>query len=277
MRGSLREAHLDSVLRERAEGKVVTRPRLATSSGRSLNVSLLAPAAPGLRNRRTIDSVFLFFAAVVLGLSAGIASASPRQEHDLDDALRTVFGWAGGFWDAAFVCTLLFALAVVVDVLVRRRWDLARDLLVAGLLMVGTAVVLGGAVDDNWLPIKVHLLAQWGYPELRLALATGVLVVVGPALVRPARVLAFWLVPLAGLGAIMLGAAPLSSALGALALGLATGSVVRIVFGTAAGVPPVDEVQGALESLGVEVSHLAPLEHQHVGAAEYRADDEEGP
>src|SRR5215471_2969052 len=265
MRGSLREAHLDSVLRERAEGKVVTRPRLAASSRHSLNVGLLAPTAPGLRNRRTIDSVFLLFAAVVLGLSAGIASAAPRQEHNVDDALRTVFGWAGGFWDAVFVCALLFALAVVVDVLLRRRWDLARDLLVAGLLMVGTAVVLGGAVADNWLPIKVHILAQWGYPELRLALATGVLVVVGPALVRPARVLAFWLVPLAALGAIVLQAAPMSSALGALALGLAAGSVVRLVFGTAAGVPPVTEVRGALESLGVQVGHLVPVAHQHVG------------
>ena len=255
----------------------MSRPRQEAPCGHSWKGSLLAPTAPGLRNRRSIDAVFLLLAAVVLGLSAVIASAAPRQERDIDDALRTVFGWAGGFWDAVFVSALVLALGVVVDVLLRRRWNLARDLLVAGLLMVGAAVVLGGAVADNWMPIKVHLLAEWGYPELRLAMATGVLVVVGPALVRPARVLAFWLVPLAGLGAIMLGAAPLSSALGALALGLATGSVVRIVFGTAAGVPPVDEVQGALESLGVEVSHLAPLEHQHVGAAEYRADDEEGP
>jgi uncharacterized membrane protein YbhN (UPF0104 family)/tRNA A-37 threonylcarbamoyl transferase component Bud32 len=230
-----------------------------------------------LRNRRTIDSVFLLLAAVVLGLSAAIASAAPRQERDVDDALRTVFGWAGGFWDAAFVCALLLALTVVVDVLVRRRWDLARDLLVAGVLMVGTAVVLGGAVDDNWLPIRVHILAGWGYPELRLALATGVLVVVGPALVRPARVLAFWLMPLAALGAIVLQAAPMASTLGALALGLAAGSVVRIAFGSAAAVPPVSEVRGALESLGVQVGHLAPVVRQHVGAAEYRADDDEGP
>src|SRR5215470_12710389 len=270
MRGSPYEANVDSALPGCSEAKVVTRPRVAASSARSLNVSLLAPTAPGLRNRRTIDSVFLLLAAVVLGLSAGIASAAPRQEHNVDGALRTVFGWAGGFWDAVFVCALLFALAVVVDVLLRRRWDLARDLLVAGLLVVGAAVVLGGVVADDWLPIKVHLLAQWGYPELRLALATGVLVAVGPALVRPARVLAFWLVPLAALGAIVLRAAPMASALGALALGLAAGSVVRLVFGSAAGVPPLEEVRGALESLGIQVSNLAPAARQHVGAAEYR-------
>ena len=276
MRGSLYEANVDSVLPPSA-GPTVSRPTQAASSRHSWHFTLLAPSAPGLRNRRTIDSVFLLLAAIVLGLSATIASAAPRQDHDVGDALRTVFGWAGGFWDTAFVCALVLALAVVVDVLLRPRWDLARDLLVASLLMVGAAVVLGGAVADNWLPFKVHLLAQWGYPELRLALATGALVVVGPALVRPARVLAFWLVPLAALGAIVVEAAPPASALGALALGLATGSVVRLAFGTAAGVPPIAEVRAALESLGIQVSHLTPTTRQRVGAAEYRADDEEGP
>src|SRR5499427_1893160 len=159
MRGSPYEANVEGgvVLPQSAEVRTVTRPADAASSRQSQNVTLLAATAPGVRNRRTIDSVFLLVAAVVLGLSAAIAAAAPRQERDVDDALRTVFGWAGGFWDAAFVCALLLALTVVVDVLLRRRWDLARDLLVAGLLMVGAAVLLGGAVADNWLPVKIHL------------------------------------------------------------------------------------------------------------------------
>src|SRR5262249_26953261 len=161
MRGSPCEANVEGVLPQSAEVRTVTRPRRVASSGHSRYVTLLAATAPGLRNRRTIDSVFLLLAAVVLGLSAAIASATPRQEHHVDDRLSWVVGWAGGFWDAAFVCALLLALSVVVDVLLRRRWDLARDLLVAGLVMVGAAAVLGGAVADNWLPIKVHILAQW--------------------------------------------------------------------------------------------------------------------
>jgi glycosyltransferase 2 family protein len=254
----------------------VSRQEHPASSEHFWNVTFLTRTAPGQRNRRTIDSVFLLFAAVVLGLSAVIAAATPRQEREVGDALRTIFGWAGGVWDAAFICVLALALALTVDILLRRRWDLARDLLVACLLVVGAGAVLGGAVASDWLPIKVHILAQWGYPELRLAIATGVLVVVGPALIRPARVLAFWLVPLAAFGAIVVHAALLASALGAFALGLAAGSIVRLVFGTAAGVPPVAEVRSALDSLGVHVSHLVPVARQHVGAAEYRATDDGG-
>jgi hypothetical protein len=61
---------------------------------RSCGVSLLTAIKPGRRNRRTIDSVFLFGAAVVLGLTAVIASSAPRQDGDVEDALRTLLGWA---------------------------------------------------------------------------------------------------------------------------------------------------------------------------------------
>src|SRR5215471_12449440 len=98
MRGSPYEANVEGgVLPQGVEVRTVTRPRRVASSGHFRNVTLLAATAPGPRNRRTIDSVFLLFAALVLGLSAAIASAAPRQEHDVDNALRTVFGWAGGF------------------------------------------------------------------------------------------------------------------------------------------------------------------------------------
>ena len=70
----------------------------------------------------------------------------------------------------------VFALVIVLDVLWSRRWSLARDLLVAGLLVVGAAVVLSRIVELDWVPIESHLLSRWGYPELRLAAATAILV-----------------------------------------------------------------------------------------------------
>ena len=83
---------------------------------------------------------------------------------------------------------------IVADVLLRRRrWALARDLLGAALVLVGVSMLLGGTVASEWIPIEPHLLSDWGYPELRLGIATAVLVVVGPELVRPVRLLAIWL------------------------------------------------------------------------------------
>jgi len=212
----------------------------------------------------------------VIGLSAVIASAAPGQDREVEQALMTVLGWAGALWRTAFFGVLGLAVVLVVDVVLRRRWDLLRDLLVA-LLGVGLAVVfLGQAVESDWLPIKTHLLARWGYPEPRLAAATAVIVVVAPELVRTARVVATWLVPLASLGAVVLGAARPSGGLAGLALGLGAGAIARIAFGTAAGVPPTAQVREAMTALSIDVSDLRPSVQQHVGAALYVGHDPTG-
>jgi uncharacterized membrane protein YbhN (UPF0104 family)/tRNA A-37 threonylcarbamoyl transferase component Bud32 len=239
------------------------------SADRSWNVELLTETEPGRRNRRTIDSVLLFLAAIVIALSAVIASSAPGNDIAVAEALETLLGWAGALWRTSFFGLIGLALLVVLAVVIRRRWDLARDLVAAALVVFAVTVLLGRVVESDWLPIKVHLLARWGYPELRLAAATAVLVVVGPELVRSIRVLAAWLVPFAVLGAIVLGAARPSGALGALSLGLGAAALVRLAFGTAAGVPPTESIRGALASLGVEVGELRPAAQQHVGSAEY--------
>jgi uncharacterized membrane protein YbhN (UPF0104 family)/tRNA A-37 threonylcarbamoyl transferase component Bud32 len=255
---------------------VVRRDETAAPSGSSWHVALLAETEPGRRNRRTIDSVFLLLAAIVIGLSAVIASSAPGQDQDVGQALTTVFGWADPLWRTAFFGMLGLAVVVVVDVLLRRRSDLVRDLVVAELAVVGATVVLGRVVESDWLPLKAHLLARWGYPELRLAGATAVIIVVAPELVRSIRVLATWLVPLASLAAVVLGAARPSGALAGLALGLGAGAIPRLAFGTAAGVPPTAQVRDAMASLGIELRDLRPSAQQHVGAAEYVGHDAEG-
>jgi uncharacterized membrane protein YbhN (UPF0104 family)/tRNA A-37 threonylcarbamoyl transferase component Bud32 len=245
-------------------------------AGRSWGVRLLTETEPGRRNRRTIDSVLLAVGAVAVGLTAVIARSAATQDQQVGQALTTVLGWAGGFWRTVFVAVLVLALAVVVDVFVRRRWDLVRDLLAAGMVLLGAAPLLGGAAASDWWPVETHVLSQWGYPELRLAGATAVLLVVGPELVRPVRLLAVWLVPLAALGAVVFSAALPSAALGALALGLGAAALVRLAFGTAAGVPPTALVRAALVELGVEVGDLRPALQQRIGAAEYVGSDAAG-
>jgi uncharacterized membrane protein YbhN (UPF0104 family)/tRNA A-37 threonylcarbamoyl transferase component Bud32 len=253
-----------------------TRDEHAAPGDRSWDPALLTAAEAGRRNRRTVDAVFLLLAAIVIAFTAVIASSTPGVDRDVAEALTTLFGWANALWRAAFVALLFLALAVVAEVLLRRRWGLARDLLVALLPLAGVGLSLGGVVESNWLPVKGHLLSQWGYPELRLATATAVLVVTGPELVRWVRLLGVWLAPFAALGLIVLGAALPSAALAGLALGLGVGAIIRLVFGSAAGVPPTEKIRAALAGLGVEVRDLAPSEHQRIGAAEYVGNDDAG-
>jgi uncharacterized membrane protein YbhN (UPF0104 family)/tRNA A-37 threonylcarbamoyl transferase component Bud32 len=243
---------------------------------RSWNLDLLAASEPGRRNRRTVDSLVFVWAAVVVGLSAAIASSATNDDAAVAQALTTLLGWAAAVWRLAFLGLVGLAAVLVVAVVFRRRWALARDLLVTVLGVMVSASVLGRAVESDWFPVGSHALSRWGYPELRLATAVAVLVVIGPELVRPVRLLALWLAPVAALGAVALGAALPSEALGALAVGLGVGSLVRLAFGTAAGVPTVAVVRHALASLGVETSDLHPSPKQRIGSAEYAGHDVHG-
>jgi uncharacterized membrane protein YbhN (UPF0104 family)/tRNA A-37 threonylcarbamoyl transferase component Bud32 len=246
------------------------------STSRSRNVALLLPAEPRRRNRRTIDGVLVGTTAALTGLAAIVARSAPPIDREIGHAVATVLGWAPGLWQAILLGTLAFALAIVADALLRRRWVLARDLLVALLLVNAAGSVFGRVVDSDWLQVEAHPLSHWGFPELRLACIVAVIAVARAELVRPARVLAVWLVGLASVGTLALEIALPSEALGGLALGLAVGSLVRLAFGSPLGVPPVERVHAALRSLGVDVRDLRVSERQLRGAAEFFAHDQEG-
>jgi uncharacterized membrane protein YbhN (UPF0104 family)/tRNA A-37 threonylcarbamoyl transferase component Bud32 len=215
------------------------------------------------------DGVLLAFGSFVVGLGAVLAESASGEDEDVEQAFVTVLGWAPTLWRTALLSAFVLASAIVADVLFRQRWALLRDLAGAVVVVVGLASFLGRLVDADWFPIEAHPWSRWGFPDLRLAFVTAVLVVAGPELIRPARTLAVWLVPLAAVGTVALEAATPSRALAGLALGLAAGSLVRLAFGSAAGVPPLDRVRTALAMLGVEVSELRIAERQRIGAAEF--------
>jgi glycosyltransferase 2 family protein len=247
-----------------------------SATSRSWNLELLSASEPGRRNRRTIDAVLLAVGALVLALAAVIADGAPTQDEAVGQALIAVLGWAGPVWEIALVSVVVLALAIVIEVLYRRRWDMARDLGAALLIVAGLASVLGRVVNSDWLPIEADLFSRWGFPELRIAAVVAVLTVAGPELVRPVRKLAAWLIPVAALGTVALDAALPSAALGGLALGLGASALVRLAFGSAAGVPPLGRVSAAISDLHVDVSDLRVAERQRVGAAEFVGRDADG-
>jgi uncharacterized membrane protein YbhN (UPF0104 family)/tRNA A-37 threonylcarbamoyl transferase component Bud32 len=257
-----------------ASSATAAAPRRASSEAIS---GLLVPAEAGRRNRRTVDGVLLAVAAVVLGLAAAIASAAHAQDASVAEGLVALLGWADPAFRVAWVAMLGLAALVLLDILVRRRWLLLRDEIVALVVVTGLGVVLGGLVISDWLPIEPHLLSGWGFPELRIAWVTAVLVVAGPELVRPVRVVAACIVPLAALGAAVLGAATPSAALAGIAFGFCGAALVRLLFGTAAGFPPATRVTDELAGLGVTATDLRPSDRQRVGSAQYVGADGGGP
>jgi uncharacterized membrane protein YbhN (UPF0104 family)/tRNA A-37 threonylcarbamoyl transferase component Bud32 len=237
---------------------------------------LLTAAHARARNRRATDAVLLACAVLVGVLASVVAASVPDTDAAIGDALGTLLGWAGPLWRSAVFAALLLAVVIASDVIWRRRRKLARDLVVALLLVAAVGTALGGAVGSDWSPVDAGLWSRWGFPELRVAWTAAVIAVAAPEIVRPVRVLGAWLIALAAVGVLALDAALPSAAVGGLALGLATAALVRLAFGTAAGVPPVQRVRDALAALGVDVRDLRIAAHQRIGAAEYVGQDAAG-
>ena len=185
-------------------------------------------------------------------------------------ALSELLDWASAFWRVVFSATLITAAVVVVDVVWHRRWALARDL-VAVVLVVGVlGSVLSRVVDSDWVAVETGVFSNWGFPELRVAVVVAVFTVAPvPSSSHRHGSWSPACSALAGLGAVVIGAALPSSALGSIALGLTAGILVRVAFGSSEGVPTADAVRRALVELGVGVRELRIAARQRIGSTEY--------
>ena len=256
--------------------RLTTQPPASSSTPRSWDLALLTRAEAGRRNRRAVDATFLVLASVATGLAAVASRLAHDVDSDVAAALASLLGWAPNFWRTTFVLALAYAALIVAVVLFRHRWLLARDVFLAGLLVVLIGLLLGRIVDRDWTQAEAHVFSNWGFPELRLASAIAILAVAAPELVRPARLLGFWLAGAAALGAVVIGTGLPSQVLGAVALGLAASALVRLAFGSAAGIPPIERVRAALTHLGVATDDLRISSRQRIGAADYVGRSAEG-
>src|ERR1700758_5255777 len=103
--------------RRLADGGSVTGVRHGEAPGpndRSWSIAILTVSEPGRRNRRTVDSIVLVWAAIVIGLSAAIGSSAQGRDADVADALVTLLGWAGAIWRLAFLGVMALVLVIVI-------------------------------------------------------------------------------------------------------------------------------------------------------------------
>jgi uncharacterized membrane protein YbhN (UPF0104 family)/tRNA A-37 threonylcarbamoyl transferase component Bud32 len=245
-----------------------TRPRL-----RGHAPQVLSEYEAGRRNRRAVDAVLLGVMALLSGVAATVAHSAQDEDEAVGQALVTLFGWAASLCRAAVLCALGLSAVILLVIAVRRRWALLRDVALALVVLAGTGSVVGRIIGPDWLAVDNDLWSRWGFPEYRLAAAIAIVAVVGSELVKPVRNLLSWLVVAAGAGQLALGSALPSDVMGAVALGLGAGALVRLVFGSAAGVPPSAEVRESLREVGVELTDLRPLARQEIGSAAYAGHD----
>ena len=227
------------------------------------------PASEQPYRRRTSDWFRLVLGVVFVALTIAHENNPGDFEENLFTLLNGLPNDLRTFFRALYGLGALWALGlVVVAALVARRWRLARDLVIAGVLTWFVGRLLGAlvVVDAN-LEQSLDVVTRLGdatpsFPVVRLAVIVAVVVTAGPYLARPMRRLGQLLVLLIALASLYLGTGDPNAMFAAVVLGWAIGAAVHLVFGSPGGRPTRAQVSAALSELGVEASHvdLAPMQ-----------------
>ncbi|WP_036507694.1 lysylphosphatidylglycerol synthase domain-containing protein [Nocardioides sp. URHA0020] len=238
-------------------------------------------AGTGARSRRPID-----VALAVMGLVTVLACARAAAHRGvLDSAVSGVSDylprWATTLFDAAYAIGAVYAVGVVIAVVLTapRRGRLPFAVLLAVGAAVGGAVIasyFAGAGLPEIDPGRVQSGSAHGFPTLRVAVVTAVLLVLRPFVVSSVRRFHVGVVTVQCVAAWAIGIAGPTDVLGALAIGIAAAGVTLVVVGSPAGHPDVAQVADSLARMGVRVHGLRLADRQPWGARILYADSEQG-
>jgi uncharacterized membrane protein YbhN (UPF0104 family) len=231
------------------------------------------------RARRATDAISAAASAAGLVLLGWVTSPPSGFETALSGLFAAVPDFFGGLWRLLVGLPVVMAVLSVVVAAARRRIALARDLVLAAVLGLLTAIVAARLVDGSWPDVLDALQADSSpplYPAARLAVAGAVVMTASPHLTRPVRRLGRWLLAGAALGLVLLDATSPVGALAGLLVASLASAFVHLAFGSSGGRPGLDHVAAALEQLGVRSTALRAADRQAAGVFLVRAEREDG-
>ena len=242
------------------------------------------PSSEEPYRRRTSDWVRVGVAAAVLTLLASHVGVAGEAQRALFHFFNSLPGGLKSLFRAIYTVGAIWAVGVVVvAAVVARRWRLARDLLISGILawvvarLIGVFVVQGKSFGDGLDIVTRVGHSTPSFPHVRVAVVVAILSAASPYLTRPIRrigqVLALGLM----VAAVYLGTAYPNDLLAGLFLGWGLAAVVHLAFGSPGGRPTTVQVGESMAELGVPATeiHLAP--RQPEGATLFLAEDAVGP
>jgi len=225
--------------------------------------------------RRPADLVWLVVASALVVVSARANQEPSSFLDNLSKAFSSLPSGVNSLLAATFVVASLYALALLLAALLRRRLGLFRDLVLATAVAVLVAALLGRLVTGDW-PEFGSIGSILGepdpsYPVVRLSALSAVLLTAAPHLSRPYRRFGYLLVLVCSFAALALELGDGAGVIAALGLGWGAAALVHLVFGSPAGAPPTIRVERALRQLGVDAVELERLPERTRGVALHRA------
>jgi uncharacterized membrane protein YbhN (UPF0104 family)/tRNA A-37 threonylcarbamoyl transferase component Bud32 len=245
--------------------------------------STFGPASEEPYRRRTSDWLRIAAGIALLFLAARHAGSITATEQAIIDFFNSLPGWLLPLFRSLYRLGALWAVGLVVAAaVVGRRWRLARDLLVAGVLawafgrLLGQLVIEGGSLAHG-LRILTRLGASPSFPSVRLAVLVAVLRAATPYLTRPSRRVGRLVIIGCGVAPLYLGLAYPNDVFAGLVLGWTIAATVHLVFKSPGGRPTSEQVRRSLAELAIDARDVSLTPHQPTGYTLMTASDDEGP
>ena len=250
---------------------------------RRFRASTFGPASEEPYRRRTSDWIRVVVAAVLLVVAARHAGGITDTEQAIFDFFNSLPAWLLPVFRTVYRLGALWAVGLVVSAsLVGRRWRLARDLLIAGVLAWGVGRVLGALVVEHAglgssLKAVTGAAASPAFPVVRLAVLVAVVRAALPYVTRPTRRVGQFLVVGCALAPMYLGTAYPNDVFAGLVLGWAIAAFVHLVFGSPGGRPTSEQVRRSLLELGIVADDVRLAHRQPTAFTLMTAVDADGP
>jgi len=164
----------------------------------------------------------------------------------------------GSIWTVIGVALLL---------LIFRQTRMAFQAAIAGAAAWGIAIALNDILGTHPLkgvPINVRVGDGPVFPSAAVAVALALAMALSPYVARPLRRLTAAIVVMVVLAAMYLGTAFPSDVLGGIFLAVVVVAALRVVYGSPAGRPTLEEARAAITDLGYEVDELHDASEQNV-------------
>jgi uncharacterized protein (TIRG00374 family) len=219
------------------------------------------------RVRRTSDAFAAGLGLLLTIWAVAALDSTSAWEHSITDLVLSSPGWVTSLFGIGYAFSLIYLMALVAALIAggEERRRALRDVIIVAVGAAALVSLLSLIIYDAW----PYVLPEIGldnpaprFPVLRVAVVTGVLLVVGAHATKPLRRFGWFVISLAVIASVGLNYGTPTQTIGSFGVGLLSAGVLLIIAGSPRGYPDADVVIATLTSLGTPVQslELAPVQ-----------------
>ena len=218
---------------------------------------------------------------ILVTWAVAASDSVPEWTLSLAELVAASPQWVDVLLAMGYLTSLIYVIVVIIGLVLRRR-DRSGALRDVALVSVGTiaaVVALSFMVNGAWPYVLPEIDLQNPIPQFpvtRVALVTGILLVVAPYVTRPLRRVGWLAMVVTAIASVALSYGSPVHAAGSVGVGMLAAGLLLLAVGTPRGYPSPDSVSYGLERLGVPNVDIRQASGQDWGLVRFVAEAGDG-